>query len=305
MTSYFRMNNGAETFYEYKSLLFSIAYNMLGLVDAAEDMVQETFLIWMEVTTDEIKHPKAYLVRIITNKCINYMNSARAKREKYIGLWLPEPLVNYAPDKAYTKVESYHALSFGILVLLERLTPQERAIFLLKEVFAYDYQELGELFDKTRDNCRQIFTRAKKHLGNDAKRFEVDYKVHEEILSKFLRAVSGEGLEDLIELLKDDVIFIADGGGRTINMGGKRYSATPRPVQGKKNVIRLLTAVFPKLIQYVPGFSQEITIVNNLPSILTYSENIPLSLLSIEHDGEQIQNIYIQNSPDKLRRFRK
>ncbi|MBA4056050.1 MAG: hypothetical protein C0490_15150, partial [Marivirga sp.] len=129
------MDNKTSTFIEYKRLLFSIAYNMLGSIESAEDIVQDAFLKWSETPDKDIRHVKAYLVKIVTNSSINLLNSARLKREEYVGIWLPEPLINYNLSKSHARIESYHALSIGILVLLEKLTPQERAIFLLKEIF--------------------------------------------------------------------------------------------------------------------------------------------------------------------------
>lgn len=298
------MGERGETFLEYKALLFSVAYNMLGEVAAAEDIVQDTFLKWMEMEKQDIRHIKAYLVKTITNKCINYLDSARIRREKYVGLWLPEPFLNYDLSKPFARVESYHALSIGILVLLEKLTPQERAIFLLKEVFAYDYFELSEVFDKSEENCRQIMRRARENLGNDVKRFEVDVKLHEKMLSKFLSAVSEGSLEHFIDLLKEDIILYADGGGSTIQVKGQRLTAFPKPIYGKDHVGRSVIASMAK-VKHLPDLSQEIVIVNGLPSILSYSAGKPIAIVSIESDGEKILHIYIQTNPDKLRRFSK
>src|SRR5579859_2151789 len=237
------MDNKTELFLEYKGLLFSMAYNMLGSVDAAEDIVQDTFLKWTEVDEEAVRHPKAFLVKILTNRCINYLNSARMRREEYIGIWLPEPLQNYDLNKVHAKVESYHALSIGMLVMMEKLTPQERAIFLLKEIFAYDYDELAEIFDKTTDNCRQILKRAKESLGKDTKRFEVDMKVHEKILNNFLLAIAEGNVNDLIELLKEDIQLYADGAGKSFLVKGQRLTAFAKPISGKENVGRVLLSV--------------------------------------------------------------
>src|SRR3954470_4493961 len=123
------MDNKTDIFLEYKALLFSIAYNMLGSIDQAEDMVQDTYLRWIEVQPDNVRHTKAFLVKVITNHCINHLNSARHRREKYIGIWLPEPLQDDHKDRFLSRVESWHAMSIGMMVLMEKLTPQERAIF--------------------------------------------------------------------------------------------------------------------------------------------------------------------------------
>jgi RNA polymerase sigma-70 factor (ECF subfamily) len=297
------MNQKTETFLEYKQLLFSVAYNMLGDVAAAEDIVQDTYLKWLEVVADDIRHTKAYLVKTVTNRCINYLGSARLKRESYVGTWLPEPLINYDLNKPYAKVEAYHALSIGILVLLERLTPQERAIFLLKEVFAYDYYELAEIFEKTEDNCRQIFKRAKANLGKDAKRFKVDVKMHEKMLHNFLSAVAEGDMESLIVLLKEDIVLLGDGGGSAIHVKGQRLTAPPKPIYGRENVIRLLLTSLGK-IRELADFRTEIIIANGLPSTISWSGDSPLAVISFEPEGDQIRNIYIQTNPDKLKRFK-
>ena len=299
------MDQKTETFLEYKTLLFAIAYNMLGVVDAAEDIVQSTFLKWIEKPITDIKHTKAYLVKMVTNKCINYLNSARLKREKYIGIWLPEPLQNYDATQPHAGIEMYHALSIGIMVILEKLTPQERAIFLLKEVFAYDYYELSEIFDKTEDNCRQILKRAKDNLGKDAKRFEVDIKAHEKILQNFLLAVNEGKIDDLVELLKEDITLYADGGGTYFNVNRQRISAALNPIYGKEKVSRLLLNAVPKLYQGLPEITTEIVIVNGLHSILTFSGNTPISVVSIEPEDGRIKNIYVQTNSEKLKRFKK
>lgn len=299
------MNDKTTIFLEYKALLFSIAYNMLGVVADAEDIVQDTFLKWMEMRTTDVRQTKSYLVKIVTNKCINYLNSARSRREEYYGLWLPEPLLNHGACKAPAGIESYHALSIGILVLLQKLTPVERAIFLLKEVFAYDYYELAEAFDKTEDNCRQILKRAKDNLGKDVSRFEVDVKVHEKVLHNFLLAVSEGNMADLIDLLKEDIVLYADGGGKARIVNGQRLTAFPKPICGQKNVSHLLLTTLPKLFRHMPDYRQEIIITNGLPSIISYSENSPVGLVSTEPYGNQIRNIYVQTNPDKLQGFTK
>ena len=297
------MDQTTTIFLEYRNLLFSLAYNMLGRVDVAQDLVQDTFLKWMEVNSSAIRHPKAFLVKILTNKCINYGNSAQASRENYIGVWLPEPLQDTAPDTAMGKIESYHALSIGLMVLLERLNPRERAVFLLKEVFSYDYAELADILEITTDNARQILRRAKDHLGQDGRRFQVDIKVHEKILDNFLRAVTEGAVEDLIGLLKEDIVLMAEGGGKPVEINGQRLSATARPILGRKNVGNFVSTITGKYFRYIPGLHWEVVVVNGLPSLLSRVDTEPFSLVSIESDGHQISNIYVQTNPEKLRHF--
>jgi len=299
------MNDKTAIFLEYKPLLFSMAYNMLAEVDAAEDMVQDTYLKWMEMETAPIRYTKAYLVKMITNRCINYLNSARARREEYIGIWLPEPLPDHNRESVYTKIESYHALSIGFLVLLEKLTPHERAIFLLREVFAYDYFELAEIFDKTEDNCRQIFKRAKDSLGRDVKRFRVDHQSHERMLKNFLRALSDGNIDELIDLLKEDIVLYADGGGTSLQVNGQRLTAALKPIYGRENVMRFLLTVTNKIREGVPELNQQIVLVNGLVSNLAFSGDKPVSIVAIDPDNDKITSIFIQSNPSKLRHFRK
>jgi RNA polymerase sigma factor, sigma-70 family len=148
-----------ETFLEFRSLLFSVAYNMLGVIADAEDIVQDSFEKWLSVDTTTVLHPKAYLVKVVTNKCITHLEKIKRERKNYIGPWLPEPLIAHE-TQADHRIEMFQPLSMGIMVMLEKLTAQERAVFLLKEIFSYDYDEIAEIINKTNDNCRQIFKRA-------------------------------------------------------------------------------------------------------------------------------------------------
>ncbi len=296
------MNDKTDIFLEYRSLLFSVAYNMLGSVANAEDMVQETYLKWMDVDHTVIKNTKAYLVRIVTNECINFLKSAQAKHVAYVGVWLPEPIVDQAPNAAQQSTESYHALSIGLLMLMEKLTPRERAIFILREVFAYDYKELSEIFEKTEDNCRQIFKRAKENLGRDMKRFEVDLKVHEKMLQQFLTAAEGGNAEMLIALLKEDIVLFAEGGAG-IAVNGQRLNAPHKPIYGKEAVTKFVLSIVGKVRTHLAGFRRELVMTNGLPSVINYIDNVPINLISYEWDGEQLKNIYIQANPDKLKVF--
>jgi RNA polymerase sigma-70 factor (ECF subfamily) len=298
------MDHNTQLFREYKGLLFSIAYNMLGNIDAAEDIVQDVFLKWIEAGAESVRNRKAFLVRMATNASINQLSSARARREKYVGIWLPEPLEDGGASPSVARIESYHALSIGLLVLLEKLSPQERAIFLLKEIFSYDYDELAEIFDKTTAHCRQIFKRAKEHLGKDTRRFQVDMKVHERILHKFLQAVSAGSMEGLIQLLKEDIHLFADGGGAVFALQQQRITAFPKPIEGRDNIVRILLHLVPKFQESIPDFRQVTTLVNGMPALLIYSGNEPRSLVALDMDDRQIRNIYVQTNPDKLRHFK-
>jgi RNA polymerase sigma-70 factor (ECF subfamily) len=291
--------NHEDIFAEYRNLLFTIGYNMLGVVEDAEDMVQETFIKWRNLEIAQISNLPS--CKIITNLSINQLNSARKEREKYIGLWLPEPLLKEKVLDGFNSVDLYYSLSIGMMVLLEKLNSTERAIFLLKEVFSYDYKEISEITEKAEDNCRQIFARAKKHLGGKEKRFTVDIKVHEKLLQQFLGATNEGDMEGLLSMLKQDIELVADGGGKSFTLGGQRFSATRKPLTGQRNVAKFVFGVGQKIIRYVPNLSYKIVYANGLPSLVTFSNNVPYCIMSLEITEDKISNIYIQTNPDKLK----
>ena len=218
---------------------------------------------------------------------------------------LPEPYVNYELDREHTLVDSYHALSIGVLRMLENLTPQERAIFILHEVFSYDYRELAEIFDKTEDNCRQIFKRAKDYMGGNARRFEVDTVTHKKMVENFIEAFSGGKIEDLIELFKEDIVLYTDGGGKALAVSGVRLSAALNPIYGRENVSKFIINITSKIFEHVPDIHQEIFIANGVPSIISYSGLVPFSFNSFDLEEGKISTIYSQTNPDKLKQFKK
>lgn len=299
------MNNKSQIFLEYRPLLFSIAYNMLGNVEAAEDIVQDSFVKWLEMEDGQVQYLKAYLVKSVTNRCINYMNSAHNQREEYKGIWLPEPLNSGYDNSVFAKIESYHALSIGFLVLLEKLSPNERAVFLLREIFAYDYAELAEIFDKTEDSCRQLLKRAKDNLGKDAKRFQIDLKVHEKMLNSFLMAISEGSLEELIQVLKEDIVLFAEGGTAPFMVNGQRLTAFSKPIYGRSKVSKLLLTFLQKVDRSLPNVHREVIMANGLPSVISYLGDKAMAIISIEPTGDQIKHIYVQTNPEKLKRFQR
>jgi RNA polymerase sigma-70 factor, ECF subfamily len=217
-------------FHRYRSLLFSIAYRMLGAVADAEDMVQETFIRWQQASGEEVRSPKAFLVTIISRLCINQLESARARREEYVGEWLPEPVVT---DPAADPLEIFRvdeSLSIAFLTLLERLNPLERAVFLLHEVFEYEYGEIAAALERSEANCRQILKRAREHVREARPRLKAPNPGHDKLLEKFLEATRGGDLEGLMSLLSADVVLHTDGGGKG--------PALPHRVQGAERVAR-------------------------------------------------------------------
>jgi RNA polymerase sigma-70 factor (ECF subfamily) len=297
--------NKNEKFLEYRNLIFSIAYDMLGSVNDAEDIINDVYLKWISIDTEEINHAKAYLVKIATNMSINYLNIARKKREQYSGLWLPEPIEREYETRPDKPVEIYYSLSIGMLMLLEKLTAIERAVFLLREVFSYDYSEISGIVNKSEDNCRQIFKRAKQHLSGEEKRFTIDIKSHENILNQFLDAANSGNMDALINLLKDDITLYADGEGQVVGNNGEKIKALSQSINGKKQVANFVIGVTAKLKRISPDTVFKIKVVNNFPAIVIYIKGNVSIVIMFELFENKITNIYAQGNPLKLKDINK
>jgi RNA polymerase sigma-70 factor, ECF subfamily len=274
----------------HRALLFSIAYRMLGSRADAEDMLQETFLRWQQASETEIRDPRAFLVTVITRLCINQLQSARVKREQYFGQWLPEPLMTKAAgdSPAISRIDG--SLSMAFLMLLERLTPMERAVFLLREVFDYDYVEVAEMLGQSEANCRQILRRAKQHVTEDRPRFDVSPQEQARMLQQFLEATSHGDMQGLLALLAKDVVLYTDGGGKA--------TAVPNPIYGAEHVARFFMEAPAKLMprDVVRRFAE----INGQPGIVVYHHGQVYGVFTMDVAEGQIRNIYIVNNPDKL-----
>jgi RNA polymerase sigma-70 factor (ECF subfamily) len=277
-------------FNQHRALLFSIAYRMLGSRADAEDMLQETFLRWQQASGVEIRDPRAFLVTVITRLCINQLQSARVKREQYFGQWLPEPLMTkVATDSsAISRIDG--SLSMAFLMLLERLTPMERAVFLLREVFDYDYAEVGEMLGQSEANCRQILRRAKQHVTEDRPRFEVSPQEQQRMLQQFLEASSHGDMQGLLALLSKDVVLYTDGGGKA--------AAVPNPIYGPEHVARFFMEAPAKFMprDVVRRFAE----INGQPGIVVYHHGQVFGVFTMDVSEGQIRTIYIVRNPDKL-----
>lgn len=291
----------SEIFLEYKSLLFSVAYNMLGVVADAEDIVQDSFEKWLTMDTSVVTHPKSYLVKTVTNRCINHLEKIKRERANYTGPWIPEPLIDDGSLANHRRIEMFHPLSIGIMMMLEKLSPQERAVFLLKEIFSYDYDEIAEIIQKTNDNCRQIFKRAQQHLKDDRKRFEIDMSMHERIFNQFLQACNEGDMDGLITLLREDIIMVTDGGGTSLTVNGRTIQALRKPLSGQENVARFVIRIVQTVQEIVPGFSSKTVLVNNMPALACFSNGKPLSLITLEVWNDRIVNIYVHSSKEKIK----
>jgi RNA polymerase sigma-70 factor (ECF subfamily) len=288
----------ADVFEQYRPLLFSIAYRMLGSVVEAEDAVQEAFLRFTAASDTDIRSPRAYLSTIVTRLCLDQLKSARRTRESYIGPWLPEPLVTGAAGGSRTPadvVEDHDSVSMAFLVLLESLTPVERAVFLLHEVFDYGYDEVARIVGRSEPACRQILHRAREHVRARRPRFASTREAQERLVQGFLHACQGGDLGEMIAMLADDVTFWSDG-------GGKR-PATMRPVFGADRVARLITGLINKsnaFEHYRIAFAD----VNAKPGLLfIVDDQVELAAAFDTHAG-RIQAIWAVANPDKLTTLR-
>lgn len=283
--------NHLELFNQHRSLLFSIAYRMLGSVTDAEDMVQETFLRWQQVAETKVRSPKAYLSRIITRLCIDHLRSTRREREQYIGLWLPEPLnVGQVLDPANI-VELTDSLSIAFLVLLERLSPTERAVFLLREIFDYDYADIERIVDKSETNCRQIMRRARQHLTAGRPHYNTSIQQQTELVEQFLQAWTEGDLYSLLALMAKEITLQSDGGGKVV--------AALKPLHGCMKVARFLLAI--RRSKILPSFTSCFTQINNQPGIVNYVNGYPHSIVSFDFTDGRIQSIFAILNPEKIK----
>jgi len=282
-----------EDFESYRTYLFSIAYRMTGSVSESEDIVQDAYLRFSAVSTDEIRSVRSYLTTIVTRLCLDYLKSARVEREQYIGPWLPEPVLT--PESGLLpseSVEMRESISIAFLFLLETLTPPERAVFLLHEVFDYPFPEIAEIIDKSPTNCRQIFHRAKDHLAERRPRFEPSPANQQQLLTRFFAACQAGSLPELTEVLARDVVAWSDGGGKA--------SAALRPILGLAAVKRYCLGVMRKLYrQYAEFFTVTIEEVNGAPALLGWTEGHLFFLVTIT-GGQEIQEICTILNPEKL-----
>ncbi|HEY6606781.1 MAG TPA: RNA polymerase sigma-70 factor [Gaiellaceae bacterium] len=289
-----RMMRAAETYADLRPLLFSIAYRMLGSVTEAEDIMQEAFLRYHALgDTSEIDSPKAYLSAVTTRLAIDHLRSARVRRESYVGEWLPEPLLtdDNAPDGA-RYVEDADSLSMAFLLLLERLSPVERAVFLLHDVFDYGYDEIAKIVDKSEANCRQLAVRARRHIEADKPRFEASRRQREELADRFFQAVGEGDMDGLVKLLADDVVVYGDGGGIT--------PSWRRPIFGRDRVVRLLLGVSTQSRDL--GLQSRRTEINGQPGIMVFDPDgrlINVMTLDIAHGV--VQTVRSVINPEKLR----
>jgi RNA polymerase sigma-70 factor, ECF subfamily len=272
---------------ELRPLLFSLAYRMVGTVGDAEDLVQEALLRFHR--EGDVDAPKAFLTTVVTRLAIDHLRSARVRRESYVGPWLPEPLVS-APD-ASDRVERDETLSLAFLALLERLTPIERAVYVLHELFGYSHDEIAPIVEKSSANCRQILTRARRHVDEGRPRFEPSRERREALLARFLAAIRVGDVDGLVGLLAADAVHYADGGGKA--------RATPQPIYGAAKIARLWASLGTTQGPY----ELRPVDVNGNPGVLALDpDGRLLTVLTIDVADDRIERIWAVVNPDKIAR---
>jgi RNA polymerase sigma-70 factor (ECF subfamily) len=286
----------AETFEELRPLLFSIAYRMLGSVAEAEDVVQDSFLRYHHALNEQgasIESPKAYLSAVATRLSIDHLRSARARKETYIGEWLPEPLLTdqSSPDAA-KHAEDADSLSMAFLLLLERLSPVERAVFLLHDVFDYGYGEVADIVGKSEDNTRQLAVRARRHVDENRPRFEASRRERERLADRFFEAVGEGDMDGLVELLAADVVVYGDGGGTS--------PSWRKPIFGRDRVLKLLLGMGGHAGQL--GVTMRRVEVNGQPGAMFLDpEGRLMWVMTLDVADGVVQTVRSIINPEKLR----
>jgi RNA polymerase sigma-70 factor (ECF subfamily) len=286
-----------ESFESYRPYLFSIAYRMLSSAMDAEDMVQETYLRYQSTHKDDIRSLKAYLSTILIRLCMDQLQLARRKREQYVGPWLPEPILTAETAEVgdpQERVDTQESISLAFLVLLEQLQPFERAVFLMREVFEYEFAEIATMLVKSEAACRRSFSRAKLHLREHRPRFGASAETHRQLLSGYFQAIETGEMTPLMSLLSENVTLWADG-------GGKIKGAATRPLTGRETVARFSIGAR-KHFSPPAGAQVEMAVVNGEPALVIRVGTQAVFILSIEVEQGQIQAIRIMANPEKLTR---
>jgi RNA polymerase sigma-70 factor (ECF subfamily) len=282
--------NWAEAFEAHRPLLFSIAYRMLGTIMEAEDILQEAFLRCQARPIEEVDSPKSYLCSVVTRLGIDHLRSARVQREEYVGPWLPEPLITDSTITPQDAMALSESLSMAFLVVLESLNPVERAVFLLREVFEYDYAEIAEMVAKSEANCRQMVSRARRHIAERRPRFDVSPTQQARVVEKFMHTLNSGDVEGLMAVLDKDVTWWSDGGGMV--------GVAKKPIRGAEQVARFAL----NLARLAPENTVARPVeINGAPGFIVYVDGKPFNTLSFDVIEARIVAIRAVVNPDKLR----
>jgi RNA polymerase sigma-70 factor, ECF subfamily len=280
----------AATFAAERPRLFALAYRMLGSAADAEDVVQDAYLRWRRAADEAIASPRAFLSTVVTRLCIDELRAARTLREDYVGPWLPEPLVDEhapAPSESVALAES---LSMAFLVVLERLAPVERAVYLLREVFDYDYADIAAVVGRSAESCRQILHRARERVVAERPRARVSSEEQERLTREFFATLATGDVGRLAAMLAHDAVLWSDGGGKT--------AAARNPIRGADRVARFFVGLARKA---PPDFSTRVARVNGRAGVVAYVGGWPYAVITLDTEDERVRAVRIVVNPDKLR----
>jgi RNA polymerase sigma-70 factor (TIGR02957 family) len=284
----------AAVFEAHRGLMFAVAYRMLGSIADAEDAVQDAWLRWSAVPRADVLDPKAYLARVVTTTALNRLRSARARREAYVGPWLPEPLLTEAGPDAAERAELAESVSVAMLVVLESLTPDERAVFVLREVFGFGHAEIGAALGRSAPAVRQLAHRAREHVQARRPRFDVDWDQQREVTERFLAAAAGGDIDGLMTVLAPDVTLLTDGGGKA--------RAALRPIVGARKAARFLAAIStrPYMGMDISDMTLAAAEINGSPGTMIMTGGRAIAALTLTVSGGRITAIQLLANPDKL-----
>ncbi|MGV3660566.1 MAG: sigma-70 family RNA polymerase sigma factor [Prosthecobacter sp.] len=281
-------------FEEHRGLLTGVAYRMLGSVSDAEDMVQETWLRWAGTDETEIRTARSWLVTIVSRLCLDRLKSARVQREQYYGTWLPEPLIAAAPSGSPSD-QVDESVSIALLLVLEKLSPVERAGFLLHEVFGHTFEQVAEILGKPAATCRKLVSRARARVRSEKPRFTVTNHEHEALLSRFMEACRVGEMEPLMGLLGQDAALYSDGGGKV--------SAVPKVLIGRESIARFFISISRQGGPARGFYETSPATFNGAPGLLIHVDGKPVTALSLEVMEGKISKIFAHRNPDKLQGF--
>jgi len=297
------VSNPAASFEPYRRRLLGLAYRMLGSMADAEDAVQETYLRWHAADRNKVLDPRAFLMTTTTRICLDMLTSARARREEYVGPWLPEPVVDTAALAPDSRTELAEDLSIALLLALDRLSPLERAAFLLHDVFDFSFNEVAAALKRSEAACRQLATRARAHVRAvrprgatmpSARSGEIDAK-HAQLLSAFMKATQAGDLNAMMQLLASDVRIVTDGGGKV--------RAALKVIDGADRAARFIVGATRKRPDswWREDFTMRFAIINGLPGVIVDAPEGPVQTAAIEIEGDVIRAMYVVRNPEKLR----
>jgi RNA polymerase sigma-70 factor, ECF subfamily len=285
------MSRADETFEEHRPALTRLAYRMLGSLSDADDVLQEAYLRWASDSRDAVRSPRAYLLSIVTRLCIDQRQSVEARKMTYVGPWLPEPVVEPARSDPGGPLETAESVSMALLLVLESLSPVERAAYLLRRIFDYDYDVIAQILDKSEASCRQIVSRAEQRIHDQRPRFDPDPADAERLTDAFLQACSTGDLNGLMQILASDAVLYSDGGGKA--------AAALAPIRGADKIARFFLGILKKA---PPNTEVHRARVNGQPGLVVTVEGQLVQVLTLDVVDGRIATCFVVRNPDKLAR---